>query len=255
MKLDEAVELNEAKGSGSFDYRYWFWAKKSTSTYGLGYARQDVQVDIRSKGSEAVDAIDNINDVLQSISKDDTENLEVVEKKVKANTKRLKGIVDLFHSPIVIHWLNNDPPKVVEIPKTKEGDVKTSDGKHINVVDLFDDKNTSEFIKKVLDWDQVTINDNVTTLNTITAKFIRDLFQNNASEKEIRKIARTAGLDRVMTDLDFEADGIKVKSFSESDYKLLPEEHIGSKKIVSKLKGVITDNFPKLLKAARAHFE
>lgn len=254
MRLDEVFELTEAKGAGSFDYRYWFWAKKDTSTYGIGYARQDVQVDIRSKGSQAADAIENINNVLDTISKEDLENLEVVEKKIKANTKRLKGIVDLFHSPIVIHWLNNDPPKVIEIPKTKEGDVTTSDGRHINVVDLFDDAKTSEFIKNVMDWDKVKIDNSVTTLNTITAKFIRDLFQGEVSEKERRKIARTAGLDKVMSELNFKSNGIEVKSFNESDYKLLPQEYIGSKKIVSKLKDVISENFPKLLKAARSHF-
>lgn len=251
MKLNEIFELTEAKGSGSFDYNYWFWAKKDTSTYGLGYARQDIQVDIEAKGKSAIDDIENINNVLDTIDKDELDNLDVVQKKIKANTKRLKGIVDLFHSPIVIHWLNNDPPKVVEIPKSKQGDV-TAGGKHLDVVSLFDDAKTSEFIKTVMDWDKVEIDDDVTTLNTITAKFVRDLFtREDVKKSELRKIARNAGLDTVMKELSFEKDGIEVASFKDEDYKLLPKEKIGSKKIVSDLKNVISNNFQEILKTAR----
>lgn len=249
MRIDEVFELTEAKGSGSFDYKYWFWAKKG-STYGFGYARQDVYVDIREKGKEIADAVDNLSSVLDVLDKEDLDNLEVVEKKIKANTKRIKGIVDLFRSPIVIYWLNNDPPKVVEIPKTKEGDV-TVNGKQLDVVSLFDDAKTSEFVKTVIDWDKVDINDEYDTLNTITAKFIRDLFSKDVKQSELRKIARNIGLEEVMTNLYFEKDGIEVKSFDDSDYKLLPKEHIGSKKIVSKLRDIIDNKFNELLKTAR----
>jgi hypothetical protein len=249
MRLDEIFELTEVKGSGSFDYKYWFWAKKGP-TYGLGYARQDIKVDIQDKGKQAADAIDNISNVLDTLDKNDLDNLEVVETKVKANTKRIKGIVDLFRSPIVIHWLNNDPPKVVEIPKTKDGDVTVS-GKQLDVVELFDDAKTSEFLKTVMDWSKVKINDEVDTLNTVTAKFIRDLFTKEAKQSELRKIARTAGLEEVMTDLHFTNYNIEVKSFNDSDYDLLPQELLGSKKIVSKLKEIIDNKFAEVLKIAR----
>jgi len=252
MRLDEVYELTEAKGSGSFDYKYWFWAKKGSS-YGLGYARQDVKVDIQARGKEVADAIDNLSNVLDTIDKDDLDNLEVIEKKVKANTKRIKGIVDLFRSPIVIYWLNNDPPKVVEIPKTKDGDV-TAGGKHLDVVGLFDDANTSEFLKTVIDWDKVDINDEYDTLNTVMAKFIKDLFTGDAKQSEIRKMARNAGLEEVMSNLRFKKDDIEVASFEESDYNLLPKEHIGSKKIISKLKEVMDNNFKDLLQRARKRF-
>lgn len=251
MRLDEVFELTEARGSGSFDYRYWFWAKKGTSTYGIGYARQDVQVDIQKAGKEAADAAENINDVFSALEDEDTENLEVVEKKVKANTKRLKGIIDLFHSPIVIYWLNNDTPTVVEIPRTAPDDVTDSGGRRIDVVDLFTDARTSEFVTHVMDWDKVKIKDNKDTLNTITAKFVRMLFGSDSSKKKIRSMARGAGLD-IMKDLEFETDkGIKVKSFEDADYDILPKDLIGSKKIVKQLKDIMEEKFQSLLKTAR----
>lgn len=251
MRLDEVFELTEARGSGSFDYRYWFWAKKGTSTYGVGYARQDVQVDIQKAGKEAADAAENISDVFSALEGDDTENLEVVEKKIKANTKRLKGIIDLFHSPIVIYWLNSDPPTVVEIPRTASNDVTDNSGRRIDVVDLFTDARTSEFISHVMDWDKVNIDSNKDTLNTITAKFVKMLFGTESSKNKVRSLARGAGLD-IMKDLEFETEkGIKVKSFEDSDYDILPKDSIGSKKIVKQLKEIMEEKFQLLLKTAR----
>ncbi len=251
MRLDEVFNLDEARGSGSFDYRYWFWARKGTSTYGFGYARQDVNLDIQDVSKKASDAADNINDVMDALDKEDLDNLEVVEKKIRANTKRLKGIVDLFHSPIVIYWFNNDPPKTVELPTKEEGDVTDSSGRRIDVVDLFTDKRTSEFITHVMDWDKVKINDKLDSLNTVTAKFIKQIFGSESSKKKIRTLARGEGLEMAMSNLHFKDDDVEVKSFEDADYDLLPQNLIGSKKIVSKLKDVMTDNFQELLKIAR----
>lgn len=254
MRLDEVFELSEARGSGSFDYKYWFWAKRGASTYGFGYARQDVQVDIQVAGKKAADAAENIMGVLDALE-DEEENLEAVEKKVKANTKRLKGIVDLFHSPIVIYWFNNDPPKTVELPRYEPKDVVDANGRRIDVVDLFSDADTSEFITKVMDWDKVTINDEKDSLNTVTAKFIKHIFGSESSEKKIRALGRGEGLEMAMENLHFETDGIEVKSFEDSDYDLLPQDLIGSKKIVSKIKDIMADKFQKLLTTARKRLD
>lgn len=250
MRLDEVFNLNEARGSGSFDYRYWFWAKKGASSYGFGYARQDIKVDIQVAGRAAADAAENILDVFDALEDDDKENLEVVDRKIKANTKRLKGIVDLFHSPIVIYWLNGEPTKAVELPSYEPNDVVDSRGRRIDVVDLFSDANTSEFVTKVMDWDKVTINDK-DSLNTVTAKFIRRIFGKESSAKKIRALARGEGIEKAMSDLHFQVDGIEVRSFEESDYDLLPQDAIGSKKIVSKIATLITEKFPELLERAR----
>lgn len=256
MRLDEIFNLSEARGSGSFDYKYWFWAKKGASTYGFGYARQDINVDIQVAGKKAADAAENILDVFDALEdNEEDENLEVVEKKVKANTKRLKGIVNLFHSPIVIYWFNNDPPKTVELPRYEPKDVVDSSGRRIDVVDLFSDANTSEFVTKVMDWDKVAINDKKDSLNTVTAKFIKHIFGSESSEKKIRALARGEGLEMAMENLHFETDDIEVKSFEDSDYDLLPQDLIGSKKIVSKIKDIMTDEFQKLLTTARKRLD
>ena len=64
MKFNEvAGVVDEARGSGSFDYKYWFWAKKGT-THGIGYARQPIELDIRKRGEDAIDATENIKSVL-----------------------------------------------------------------------------------------------------------------------------------------------------------------------------------------------
>ena len=254
MKFEDAITINEARGAGSFDYKYWFWAKKGSSL-GIGYARQDITLDIARKGNEALDALDNIKDVLDTLEKETGEpDFEVVERKVKANTKRIAGIVDLFSSPIVVNWLTGDRPTVVKVPKGRPDDVTDLDGKKINVVDIFRDPATREFVTDVMDWDKVIINDKEgDTLNTVMAKFITTVFQ-SGSQKDMRKVARGAGLEGVMKSLKFEDKGIEVIPFKKEDYKIVPAEVIGSKKAPAALQKTIKEKFPQVLKRARAAF-
>ena len=72
MKFNEIINLYEARGKGSFDFRYWFWAKKGSS-YGIGYARQDIKLDVTRKGNETLNALENIKDVLDMLKKEDDE--------------------------------------------------------------------------------------------------------------------------------------------------------------------------------------
>lgn len=262
MKLNEF--LNEARGSGSFDYKFWFWAKKG-SQYGFGYARQNIKVDIDKLNAptgesssefektlhptirQAVDALNQIQK-----AKEDAEDAEyeVVEKKIKANTKRIQGVADLFGSPIIIHWLTDDKPTIVTIPHYKDGDVTDSDGKQIKVLEIFRDPKTREFVTHHIDWSKVDINDKKTgdTLNTIMSKFIQTVFKS----EDKRKAARSTGLEQ-MKDLKFKTGDIEVVSFKQDDYNLLPKESIGSKKIIGKIND-IKKNFQKLLQKARAAF-
>lgn len=254
MKFNEAITLREARGSGSFDYRYWFWAKKASS-YGVGYARQNIQLDVSRKGNEALDALENIKDVLSTLKKEDGEpDFEVVERKVKTNTKRITGIADLFNSPIVINWLTGQPPTVIRIPKGRPDDVTDLDGKRINVVKIFGDPATRELVTDVMDWDKVIINDKEgDTLNTVIAKFITTVFQ-SGSQKNMRKVARGSGLEGVMSSLRFKDKGIEVVPFKKEDYKIVPAEVIGSKKVPSELQTTIKEKFPQVLKRARSAF-
>lgn len=254
MKFDDAIDLHEARGAGSFDYKYWFWAKKGSS-YGIGYARQDVQLDIARKGNEALDALENIWDVLDTLEKEKGEpDFEVVERKVKANTKRIAGIADLFNSPIVINWLTGDKPTVVKVPQGRPDDVTDLDGKKIDVVRIFRDPETREFVTDVMDWDKVVINDkDGDTLNTVMAKFISTVFQ-SGSQKDMRKVARGSGLDGVMRSLKFIDKGIEVIPLKKDDYKIISAEVIGSKKAPAALQKTIKEKFPEVLKRARAAF-
>lgn len=259
MKLRDATELNEARGSGVFDYKYFFWAKKELN-YGIGYARQDIQLDIARKGNAALDALENIKDVLSTLPDTDGElsddQFEVIERKVKANTKRLIGVLDLFASPIVVNWLSKEQkPTIVSVPKDKPDDVVDLDGKHIDVAGLFRDPNTREFVVDVMDWDKVVINDKKgDTLNTITAKFIAAIFGSASSAKNIRKIARGAGLDEIMKSLKFEADGTQIVPFEKKDYKLFPEEMVGTKKAPEMIQSTIENKFKKVFTRAREVF-
>jgi len=266
MKLNEF--LNEARGSGSFDYRFWFWAKKG-SQYGFGYARQNIKVDIEKlnapagEGSsefekmlhptvrQAVDALNQIQKAKEVEQSD--EEYEVVEKKIKANTKRIQGVADLFSSPIVIHWLTDDKPTLVTIPHYKDGDVTDSAGKQIKVLEIFRDPETREFVTHHIDWSKVNINDEKTgdTLNTIMSKFIQTVFESESKGSK-RKVARSAGLEQ-MKDLKFKTGDVEVISFKSADYNLLPKDLIGSKKIIGKIND-IKKNFQKLLQKARAAF-
>jgi hypothetical protein len=258
MKLYEAIDLDEARGAGSFDYRYWFWAKKGVS-YGLGYARQPIELDIQRKGAAAIDALDNIKDVLDTLEKEEKKKpeLEVVERKIKANTKRLTGIVDLFGSPIVINWLNRDPPTTVTLPRDRKGDVTDLDGKDIDVVGIFRDPSTQEFVTEVMDWDKVKINDKEgDTLNTILAKFISTVFAPGGTRKSVRTLARGAGVEGVMKNLRFkdEKKGIEIAPFKPTDYKMFPSEMVGSKKMVGYLNTLVEKKFARVLKGAREAF-
>jgi hypothetical protein len=255
MKFNQIIRLDEVKGKGSFDYSYWFWAKKGSS-FGLGYARQPIELDIQKKGSEAMDALDNIKNVMKTLEAD-KENIEVVEKKIKANTKRLTGIIDLLSAPIIINWLNRDPTVVIAIPRSKPGDVTDLDGRNIDVVKIFRDPSTQEFITDVIDWDKVKINDkDGDTLNTILAKFISSIFAPGVSKKQVRTYARGAGLEEIMGSLSFKDDkkGVEVAPFKKSDYNLFPKETRGSKKMVEYLRKLIDENFAKVLKNAREAF-
>jgi len=255
MKFNQII--GEAKGSGSFDYKYWFWGKKG-SIHGLGYARQPIEIDIQRKGSEAIDALDNIKDVITALGDEaDKENLVLVDRKIKANTKRLTGIVDLLSAPIIINWLNKDPTSAVTIPKNRKGDVTDSGGRDIDVVGIFRDPDTQEFVTDAMDWDKVTINDkDGDTLNTILAKFISSVFAPGVSKKQIRTYARGAGLEEIMSGLRFKDDkkGVEVAPFKPADYNLFPKESRGSKKMVGHLRKLVDENFAKVLKSAREAF-
>jgi hypothetical protein len=263
MKLNKLIDrIDEERGSGSFDYKFWFWAKKG-SQYGFGYARQNVQLDIATAKNEsikphptvqkAIDALENIKDVEDELLKGDEANLKIIEKKVTANTKRVEGIAQLFSSPIVIHWLTTDKPTVVKIPQYKKGDVTDSDGGHVKILEIFQDPDIREFITKYANLDSVTINDDKTgdTLNTIITKFVKLIF--GGKDTGDRKLARTKGLD-VMSNLHFENDGIEVVSFKKTDYNILPKQMLGSKKIVGKVAELKEKNFKKILGKARSAF-
>lgn len=257
MKFNQIIRLDEVKGAGSFDFRYWFWAKKGSS-FGLGYARQPIELDIQKRGSEAIDALDNIKNVIKALdSEAEKENIEVVERKIKANTKRLTGIVDLLSAPIIINWLNKDPTIAITIPRSRPGDVTDLDNKDIDVVKIFRDPSTQEFVTDVIDWDKVKINDkDGDTLNTILAKFISSVFAPGVSKKQVRTYARGAGLEEIMNSLSFKDDkkGVEVSPFKKTDYNLFPKEIRGSKKMVEYLKKLIDENFAKVLKGAREAF-
>jgi len=257
MKFENVFELIEARGSGSFDYRYWFWAKKGTSL-GIAYARQPIELDVETKGIDAIDALGDIEAVVKSLRKEDSESkLEVVEKKIKANTKRLSGIIDLFGSPIVVNWLNRDPSTVVTIPISRKGDVTDAKGIDVNVIKLFRDPDTHELVTELIDWSTANINDeDGETLNTILAKFISTVFA-SSGKKKLRSVARGKGIAEIMNNLKFKDDkkGIEIVPFSRDDYKILPKGLIGSKKAVEHISELVSDkNFPNTLKRARSAF-
>lgn len=272
MKLNDVIEISEDRGSGSFDYKYWFWAKKEPSSYGIAYARQPIELDIQRVGKEAEEAVGNIKDVLDSLDKrgDAQKNLEIVERKIKSNTKRIQGIIDLFGSPIVVNWLSGikteapkdeleaptgSPPTVVTVPLKRKGDVTDLSNNDIDVVRLFRDPETTNMLKQV-DWKKVKINDEAgDTQNTILAKFVANVFV-KADPKKLRAIARGSGIEGIMSGLKFkdEKKGIQIVPFSNNDYNLFPEEILGSKKMVSHLAELMKNNFVKVLKRVKSAF-
>lgn len=256
MKFDEVFEITEARGESSFDYKFWFWAKRD-SAYGFGYARQDITFDVSKKSKEIVDAAEEIKTDLADSKGEEEEDfdLEVVEKRIKANTKRITGVFDLFNSPIVIFWMNNDPPNPISIPTSVDDDVTDSNGRRINVVKLFQDPGSNEFVTKVMNWNKVKIREDLDSLNSIYAKLIKFLFSGDAPEKKVRALARNEGIENIMKNLHFKNDDVEVVAFKESDYDLLPKEFLGSKKIVSKIKDIMKEQFQDLLKKARSSFK
>mgnify|MGYP001045005841 CR=1 FL=1 len=249
MYLNEALLLREERAS-SFDYRYWFWAKEGASTYGFGYARQEIKVDISVAGDELRTSIENIKDVLSKIESGNTDDLEIVDKKIKVSTKRMSTIIELFGSPIVIHWFNKQKPSLFSIPSARENDVVDSKGRRIDVYELFTDSDTSEFVTTIMDWDKVKINDSQgDTINTIIAKFIKDVFSKES--KNVRSTARNY-VSKIMSNIKFyPKSDVKIVSFKEEDYDLLPKEYIGSKKIVTKINEILDKNFNEILNRAR----
>lgn len=290
MKLDEAMELDEVKGKSGFDYLYWFWAKKD-STFGIGYARQPVELDIVRAEKEFKEAINkikksnvknrlalanraNIKNVATVIASrvDDEEGkgeLEFTDSKIKALNKRLKGIADYFGSPIVIHWLSSirepteelqpatEKPTIVTLPMKRNGDVTTPSGQDLNVVRLFRDENLNAL--KSANISRLRINDKEgDTQNTVIAKFCQDVAPDNITKKEIRKIGRGSGVANIMSTLKFKdtASGVSITPFGKADYALLPPEakSPGGAKIASALRKMMKNNFARVLKRARSAF-
>jgi hypothetical protein len=254
MRLFEVVGLDEDRGAGSFDYKYWFWGKKD-SVYGIGYARQPIELDVQRRSGEAINALENIKKATDGLGDEEPDDrvFDVIEKKVKANTKRLVGIIDLFGAPIVINWLNRDPSTTVIVQRERKGDVTDETGAtNIDVLKFFRDPETHEMLTR-LDWSNVKINDQEgDTLNTVIAKFVKDVF--GGRKKSARTYARGKGVEGIMQNLKFKDKGIQVVSFRPQDYKLFPKEILGSKKMVEYFPKLVDENFAKVLKSAREVF-
>lgn len=276
MDLRSVIELSEARGSGSFDYRYWFWAKKGSS-YGIAYARQPIELDIQRTNREAEEALQNIKNVMDALEKrgekeGKEKELEIIEKKIKPKIARLKGIIDLPGSPIVVHWLSsisteNSPeeeikkpvgerPIVVTVPLSRKGDVVDANNNAVNVVRLFRDPDTTKLIKNV-NWTRIKINDSEgDTQNTIVAKFVKSIFAKTTDEKKQRAFARGPVLESIMKNLKFkdEKTNIEIVPFKPNDYKLFPANVVGSKDAVLNLKELMKNKFSVVLKRARSAF-
>jgi hypothetical protein len=274
MKLESALTLDETRGSGSFDYLYWFWARRGSS-FGIGYARQPIELDIKRIGTDAQDALKNIADVVSALDKrgEDQKSLGIIEKKIKSNTKRLQGIIDLFGSPIVVNWLSGikplqdkeaeeiakptgDKPSLVTVPLRREKDVVDLSGRTIDVVGLFRNPETNA-LAKTIDWTKVRINDkDGDTQNTIMAKFVAKVFRSGTVGKDVRSIARSSGIETIMKNLRFKDEkiGAELVPFKDADYRMFPEDVRGSRKMVSYLSELMRDKFKVILKRARLAF-
>jgi|SRR5208337_2610958 len=272
MKLDEAMELDEIKGKGGFDYRFWYWAKKGTSSYGLGYARQSVDVDLTRASHDAEEAIKNIAlaaDALDKLSPEEQKKQHPIEeKKHLENVKRLKTMVDQFGSPIVIHWLSSIPtskpdtdidkaltgerPTVVTVPLRRKDDVTDYSGQDLNFALLYRQSNTKKVIEMNVKWNAIKINDAAgDTQNTLIAKFAKEVISKHGKTREAT-YGRATAIPDIMKTLHFkdESTGTEIKPFSAADYKLI--EGVGSE--IGKLRDVIKDKFPQILKRVRAIF-
>ena len=271
MKLDEAMELIEVKGKGGFDYRFWYWAKKGTSSYGLGYARQSIDVDLTRASHDAEEAIKNIvqaTDALDKLSPEEQKKQHpIVEKKHLENVKRLKTMVDQFGSPIVVHWLSSIPtekagdelkeptgerPTIVTVPLRRKDDVTDYSGQDLNFALLYRQSNTKKAIEMNIKWNAIKINDATgDTQNTLIAKFAKEVISKHGKTREAT-YGRATAIPDIMKTLHFkdEATGIEIQPFSTADYKLI--EGVGSE--IGKLREIIKGKFPQILKRVRAVF-
>jgi DNA-directed RNA polymerase subunit H (RpoH/RPB5) len=277
MKLEDIFYLIEARGSGSFDLKYWYWAKKDEK-YGLGYVRRE-----------------NIPNIKDGYSTED--------EKVEINMKRLDTIVDLFSSPIVIYWIDKklfdvqkrigatktlgkakdieNPEEgekmmksieieIFKLPRKKSNDltIKKDNGKieDIDIVDIYRDKRTRNAwattkegppaLQFVFD-----INDKEgDTLNTVYAKFIKKLYhEGDESYSDLRKLARNETLEGVMKSLRIKNDkGVEIIPFLPNDYKMLPDGYSSKKFLDAEKKNnlgeFIKENADKLETAAKKRF-
>jgi hypothetical protein len=251
MKLEDIFNLVEARGSGSFEQKYWYWAKKGEK-YGMGYVRRESTPIISSEGEKTDD------------------------KKAEINMKRLDTIVDLFNSPIVIYWFDKkhfdllkrigatktlgkakdeeEPTEgmvksidieVFKLPKKRANDLtmKKKDGKveDINIIDLYRDPKTRNSFAAtdegapVFDF-KLDINDKEgDTLNTVYAKYIKKLYHEHGEGKDfktLRKLARNEVLEDVMKSLKIRNEkGVEIIPFMPKDYDILPKDY-GSKKFL-----------------------
>jgi hypothetical protein len=271
MKLDEAMELVELKGKGGFDYRFWYWAKKGSSSYGLAYARQSVNVDLPKVSRDAEEALKNIAmavDELDKLSPEEQEKQHpVMERKQTENVKRLKTMVDQFGSPIVVHWLSSIPtekageelkeptgerPTIVTVPLRRKNDVTDYTGEDLNFALLYRQSNTKKAIEMNVKWNALRINDKEgDTQNTLIAKFAKEVITKHKKARE-PTYGRSTAIPEIMKHLHFtdENTGVEIRPFSETDYKLI--QNVGTD--IGKLREVVKNKFPLILKRAREVF-
>jgi hypothetical protein len=293
MKLDNILleAEKESKGEAKFDYKFWFWAKKGSS-YGIGYARQPTTLDdkkiardaalsaeelkkLLAKAGQSPEAAKDIN--LELVSNSAEKGGDVMGGKVLANVKRLESLTHLFDSPIVIHWLSaikgeepkkdyaedeplpkpaGERPTVLTIPSAKPGDVLDLGGNEVNFVRMFRDRDTRKLARSMAP--SLKINDEAgDTINTIVAKFIRDVVSHGKEGSE-RSYARGEGLMNVMKGLRFTDPklGVQVVPFEQADYALLPKGATapGGGNIDTALRELIRTKFGSVIKRARAVF-
>jgi hypothetical protein len=273
MKLDEAMELDEIKGKGGFDYRFWFWAKKGSSSFGIAYARQSVDVDLKRVSHDAEEAFRNIQAASEAFDKLSPEeqkkekNQPIIERKHSENIKRLKTMVDQFGSPIVVQWLSSIPtekpgdelneptgerPTIVTVPLRRKGDVTDYSGEDLNFALLYRQSNTKKVIEMNVRWNSLRINDAAgDTQNTLIAKFAKEVITKHGKTREAT-YGRTTAIPDIMQKLHFKDDatGIEIKPFAKADYRFV--EGIGSD--ISKLRDIVKNKFSAILKRVREVF-
>jgi hypothetical protein len=295
MNFYELMELLEARGEPSFDLKFWFWGKDKDK-YGLGYARrkliqrgeaglltwakkgdeselEDKKMEINMKRLETMVDLFSSPIVLFFIDKKKFDTLKRIgligkakgpvkdenedEEDEEKNTKDMLNVLDI---------------KIVNIKaKIRDGDVTITDDdgkkKHIDVIELYQDATTRQAITTskaggpVINFSDLEINDEGgDTLNTLYAKFVKGTFHTGKEHKDLkRSLARTEGLETAMKSLRAKNEnGIEVMPFTDSDYKLLPENYSSKKFLEPERKGnlgdFIRENAEKLEKAAKERF-